>query len=229
MSAIISKKKGSVLTLELNRPKVINALDENIFENLLEVLVKPPGSISALILKGSGEKGFSAGADLKALAKMSVDQVSRYLELAHETINALENYPRPTIGMLHGYVLGGGLELALGCDFLIAEEKSIFAMPEARLGLIPGFQGEKRLKARIGATKAKEMVFTGKKYTAQEALSLKLIDAVAKSDFMDQILKLHLTSFAPNLASAKEAFNTDNTLPLFIECFKKMDWKKRNK
>lgn len=224
MSAIISKKKDSVLILELNRPKVINALNRQLFEELHEILLKPPGATTALILSGAGEKGFSAGADLKELEKMDVSEVSSYLELAIQTLNALEQYPRPTVALLHGYVLGGGLELALACDFLIAEEKATFGMPETTIGLIPGFEGEKRLPQRIGLMKAKEMIFTGKKYGAKEALAMKLIDAVAKSEYMEQMLTLHLHTLQPNLKNAKEAFSKENTIPLFIEAFKQ--WKK---
>lgn len=223
MPTLLTEKHPAHCSFILNRPKVINALDGPLFKALQKNLSKVEGK--PLILSGAGEKGFCAGADLKALKGMNLEELANYLDEAKRAIDQLARFPNPTIALLHGYVLGGGLELALACDFLIADEETVLGMPETKIGLIPGFGGEKRLVARIGAAKAKELIFSGKNISASEALSMKLIDMVVKREFRDQVATTFAASFSPHLHWAKRAFAEEDSTPLFIEAFKQ--WKRR--
>ena len=224
MPSILSEKMNRVITLTLNRPKVINALDQALFENLLELLKLVNSGTKAVIIRGAGEKGFCAGADLKLLAGMDGETLSNYLTVANSALNSLAALPCPTIALVHGFTLGGGLELALACDFILADEKTTLGMPETKIGLIPGFGGAKRLANRIGIPKAKELIFTSKKITTEEALSMKLIDMSIKGEFLNEMAAQFIETLSPELSLAKQAFAQDDTDALFKEAFKKMDW-----
>lgn len=172
MRNIQVENKNNVLTIILNRPERHNALN---FETLLELqslLVTLPRRFPdtrCVILTGHGDKAFSAGADLKELSTMSPKQGEELSFLAQEVTLLLEALPVPIIASVNGVAMGGGLELALACDFIYTCNQAQLALPEVSLGLIPGFGGCVRLGRRVGMAKAKELIFTGNSLTGEEA------------------------------------------------------------
>jgi enoyl-CoA hydratase len=161
------------------------------------------------VITGAGEKAFSAGADIAAMAAMSPADGHAYSRLGHDVLARLESLPVPVIAALNGVALGGGLELALACDLIVAAEKARLGQPEINLGLIPGFGGSQRLVRRIGQTRARELIYLGQALGAEEALRLGLVNRVFPAERLAEEasrLAAELASKAPlALAQAKRA------------------------
>ncbi len=179
-----------VLELSIHRPESLNALNIQVLEELrkkLEFIAKEE-SVRVLILRGAGEKAFVAGADILEMQKMNRSEAARFSRLGHEVCLLLEQMPKVTIAAVHGFALGGGTELALACDFILASEKAQFGLPEVSLGVIPGFGGTIRLSRNLGVARAKELIFSGDRIKADEANQLGLIRKVLSHDgFFDQV------------------------------------------
>ena len=164
--------------ITINRPEQMNALN---FPTLLELqkIIKElrfMTGIRTVVITGAGEKAFSAGADLKERDSMNLSQIKEFLFTIRNTLTDIENLPMPVICAVNGIALGGGTELALACDIRIASEKAVLGLTEVTLGIIPGAGGTQRLTRLLGKGKAKEIIFTGRKITAQEAISLGLVN-----------------------------------------------------
>ncbi|MDA8139934.1 MAG: enoyl-CoA hydratase-related protein, partial [Desulfobacteraceae bacterium] len=145
--------------------------------------------IRVLVLTGSGEKSFVAGADITELAKLDTLASKVFIHRGLTIINKLTELPIPVIAAVNGFALGGGLEIAMACDFIYASENAGFGQPEIKLGLIPGYGGTQRLPRIIGVARAKELLFTGNMINAQEALRLGIINAVvAPEALMDKVM-----------------------------------------
>lgn len=176
------ENEGAIWTLTLNRPEALNALNAKVLEELGEALAeiseKSFSSARALIITGSGEKAFVAGADIKEIHQLGLDSAERFAEIGQAVFRKIENLQIPVIAAVNGFALGGGLELALACDFIYASENAKFGLPEVTLGLIPGFGGTVRLARVVGMPKAKEMIFTGNILGATEALEMGLINKI---------------------------------------------------
>lgn len=177
-------EKGQVATLTVNRPNALNALNRSVLEQIAHVLreVRHDTSIRVLIVTGAGDRAFVAGADIAAMSKMSAVDGLEFSRLGHRVMQTVEDLPIPTIAAVNGFALGGGCELALACDLIIASEKARFGQPEINLGLIPGFGGTQRLPHRIGQAKARELVMTGDMLDAKTALELGLLNQVVAPD-----------------------------------------------
>ena len=173
---------GPVWTLVINRPKAMNALNSMLLKELemaLDYLAKRSYSeCRVLIVTGSGEKAFVAGADIKELSTLDANTGKLFAKTGQDIFRKFEKLQIPVIAAVNGFCLGGGLELALACDFIFASENAKMGLPEVTLGLIPGFGGTVRLARRVGMAKAKEMVFTGDFISSQEALLVKLVNKV---------------------------------------------------
>ncbi|NYF97302.1 enoyl-CoA hydratase/isomerase family protein [Janibacter cremeus] len=169
-------------TIVLDRPKM-NALDSTMQHRLVEVAEEADqrSDISAVILWG-GEKVFAAGADVKEMAEMSYTDMSAHVRLLQRFSRAIAAIGKPTVAAITGFALGGGLELAMCCDFRIVASNAKLGQPEIALGIIPGAGGTQRLPRLVGPAKAKQMVFTGRPVSAQEALSIGLADQVVEPD-----------------------------------------------
>jgi enoyl-CoA hydratase len=139
-------------------------------------------SIRAVVLTGSGDKSFVAGADINELLKADRDRGLGISEEGHAAFNAVESLPKPVIAAVNGYALGGGCELAMACDFRIASEKAKFGQPEVTLGLIPGYGGTQRLSRLVGKGMAKRLVLTGEIIDAAEALRIGLVEKVVSDE-----------------------------------------------
>ena len=174
--------EGGIATIRLNRPPV-NALNFEVQDDLHAAALEVTGrrDVSAVIIYG-GEKVFAAGADVKQMQTMTyTDMVDRSAALQAAFI-AIARIPKPTVAAITGYALGAGCELALACDFRVAADNAKLGQPEVALGVIPGAGGTQRLSRLIGPAKAKDMIFTGRPVSAQEALQIGLVDEVVAPD-----------------------------------------------
>jgi len=163
--------RAAVATLTINRPQALNALNREVLGEILDVLheVHRDRSVRVLIVTGAGERAFIAGADVAAMAKMSPIEGLEFANFGHHVLNLIEGLPIPVIAAVNGFALGGGLELALACDLIIASDKARFGQPEINLGLIPGFGGTQRLPRRIGLNRAREIIYSGEMFDAKSA------------------------------------------------------------
>ncbi len=173
---------GTTWIVTLNRPSALNALNTSVLKEL-DLLLEDVAQRSfeecrAIILIGHGDKAFCAGADIKELQELSPEQAYSFSELGKRVFTKLSELKVPVIAAINGVALGGGLELALACDFMIASEKAQFSLPETHLGLIPGFGGVARLVDRIGMAKCKYMVLGAQKISASEAQQMGLVEKV---------------------------------------------------
>lgn len=169
---------GKISTLTINRPEKLNALNPQVLQDLKRALEELPAETRVVIVKGSGDKAFVAGADIGAMREMSVPAAKAFTDQGHALGRVLEGFRCPIIAQVHGFALGGGCELALACDFIYASEKAKFGQPEVNLGLMPGFGGTQRLSRRVGLGLARELVYSGKQIGAAEALRIGLVNAV---------------------------------------------------
>jgi enoyl-CoA hydratase len=171
---------GEIGTLAINRPKALNALN---IETLRDIQMgiqeaKDHSEMKVLILTGSGEKAFVAGADIAEMKGMSSIEAVNFSKLGHFTLKMIQDLDRPVIAAVNGYALGGGTEIAIACDFIYASENAKFGFPEVTLGIFPGFGGTQRLPRLIGKGKAKELILTGKVISAQEAYQMGIVNRV---------------------------------------------------
>jgi enoyl-CoA hydratase len=196
---IIYELVDDIGTITFNRPKALNALNDallNEFSTALDAVASDE-NIRVLILTGSGEKSFVAGADIKEIAQCTPLTGRCLSKKGQEIFFKLESLSIPVIAAVNGFALGGGCEISLACDFIYASEKAKFGLPEITLGLIPGYGGTQRLARLIGKNRAKEMIFTGKMIDASEALDIGLVNKVCPPDtLMDDVMTI-----AKNIAS----------------------------
>jgi len=176
--------KAPIATLTVNRPSALNALNKSVLEQIAQVLreVRHDTSVRVLIVTGAGDRAFVAGADIAAMSKMSTVDGLEFSRLGHRVMGTIEDLPIPVIAAVNGFALGGGVELAMACDLIIASERARFGQPEINLGLIPGFGGTQRLPHRIGQAKARELIMTGDMIDARTALDLGLVNYVVAPD-----------------------------------------------
>jgi enoyl-CoA hydratase/carnithine racemase len=163
-----------VLLVRLNRPQVLNALNTQMGHDLLDLwtrLTAEPGAFRCIVLTGSGERAFCAGADLKERDGMSQAVWQAQHELFERGFVALMELPLPVIAALNGHAFGGGLEIALCCDFIYAAAGARFALPEVRLGIMPGGGGTQNLARAVGERRAKELILSARQFTADEGVA----------------------------------------------------------
>ncbi len=166
----------------LSRPEVANALNSQMALELNNIFSTIPENIRAIILTGDGEKAFCAGADLKERSKMNIPAWQVQHQQFRQALQAIMTCQVPVIAAVNGAAYGGGLELALGCDFIYAARTAHFALPEAKLGIMPGTGGTQNLARSIGIRQAKEFLFTGKSFSASEAYSLGMINKICEPE-----------------------------------------------
>jgi len=173
-------EKAPIAMVTVNRPKALNALNVRVVEELAQVLrdVRHDSAVRALIITGAGDRAFVAGADIAAMSEMSAVQGLEFARLGHRVLQSMEELPVPIIAAVNGFALGGGLELAMACDMIIASDKARFGQPEINLALIPGFGGTQRLPRRIGHPRARQLILTGDPIDAKTALEWGLINQV---------------------------------------------------
>ena len=170
------RREDGVGLLSLSRPKKLNALNAELISELdvllAELDVGPP--LVALVLTGEGGRAFAAGADIAEMAEYSVQQATDMAKRGQRVLARLESFHAPTIAAVSGFALGGGCELAMCCDLILAGATAVFGQPEVKLGVIPGFGGTQRLPRRVGAQRALELTLTGRNVSAEEAVRIGL-------------------------------------------------------
>ncbi len=175
-------EENKVWLVTLQRPEALNALNAGLLSELDSVLTemhaKPFSQARALILTGAGEKSFVAGGDIKEMSTLKPDGALRFAQMGQLIFQKFEKLKIPTLAAVNGFALGGGLELALSCDFIFAAENAKLGLPEVTLGLLPGFGGTVRLARVVGMARAKEMIFTGELLTASQACEVGLVNRV---------------------------------------------------
>jgi enoyl-CoA hydratase len=177
---LLTKKGDDIGWIIINRPDKLNALNTSTIKELHRAFLafKEDPEVKAVILSGSGEKAFVAGADISELARLDFDTGKKYVLEGQELTKIIENFNKPVIAAVNGYALGGGTELALACHIRIASENAKMGQPEVKLGLIPGFGGTQRLARLVGKGKAMELVLSGKIIDTQEAVRMGLVNQV---------------------------------------------------
>lgn len=171
-----------VCTLTLNRPDALNSMNGEVVNELANTFyaMNARDDVRAIILTGAGEKAFCVGADLKERRTMSDRDVEQRLRDYRTTFRAVETVNKPVVCAINGYAFGGGLELALACDLRVMAEATRIGLTETRLGIIPGAGGTQRLPRIVGVAKAKELIFTARRLSAEEALAIGLVNRVAR-------------------------------------------------
>ncbi len=228
---LLYEKRGSVATLTLNRQKALNALNTALLEALRDALADAEADavIRVIVITGVGDRAFCAGADITELLEKSPIEARDWSLWVQEITSYMERLRKPILAKIKGFCLGGGLELAMACDFRIASDKSIFGQPEVNLALIPGGGGTQRLTRLIGKTKAMELLMTSVQIGAAEALRLTLVNKVVPADELDaaieELIEALLTKSAVTLGILKLAVNKgiemsiEQALYYEAECF----------
>src|SRR4051812_15409332 len=190
MSTSIELRRSGVLA-ELvlvpaeGRPATLDHATLDRLDEQLAAIEKAGEAIRAVILRNASAKYFCVGADLNSLQHLNGDTITPWIEHGHRVLDRLEKLPQPVVARLEGYALGGGLELALAADFIVASESAQLGQTEARLGFITGWGGAWRLPRRIGVARAKELFFTGRIVPAREAVTLGLVNACLAPDALE--------------------------------------------
>ena len=180
MTNVLLEKKGNIAVATINRPKALNALNSQVLEDLNELLdlVNADEEIRALVLTGSGEKAFVAGADIAEMSTLTKVEGEAFGKKGNDVFRKLETLPIPTVAAVNGFALGGGCELSMSCDIRICADTAVFGQPETGLGITPGFGGTQRLARLVGPGMAKQLIYTAKNIKADEALRIGLVNAV---------------------------------------------------
>ncbi len=196
--------------LKINRPAALNALNREVIEDLKAWMERSLASgLRVVIVTGAGEKAFVAGADIKEMQNYTSDEARRMSETGQSVLDQLEQAPFASIAALNGFALGGGLELAMACDFIVASKTARFGLPEVSLGLIPGYGGTQRLARLVGKAKARLITLTGEIYPAMQGYEWGLIARLSEpSELLPDCMKLakSISSRAPlAVAMAKQS------------------------
>jgi enoyl-CoA hydratase/carnithine racemase len=173
------RREDRVAVLTLNRPEKLNALSRAVEEALGDALASEEVSTSAAVVVGGEGRAFCAGADVLEMREQSVAAILEYYRTTGQVYEAVASLRQPTIAAIHGYCLGGGFELALACDFRVADTTSVFGLPEVAIGIVPSSGGLTRLVRSVGPTRAKELMLLRDRFGAEEALGWGLVTAVA--------------------------------------------------
>ncbi|MDR5867513.1 enoyl-CoA hydratase-related protein [Halomonas koreensis] len=184
---------AGIVRLTINRPKALNALNSEVIDKLASILdgLETHENLRAVLITGAGEKAFVAGADITEMRDKTPEQARVFAGQALATIKRLETLPVPVVALVNGFCLGGGCELALACDWAVASDNAVFGQPEVLLGVIPGFGGTQRLPRRVGPAMALDLVTTGRKIDANEALRIGLVNRVMpQAELEDYVAEL---------------------------------------
>jgi len=173
---VIYEAGEGLATITINRPQALNALNPPLLEELLAVIgeIRRDPTLRVVILTGQG-KASAAGADISVMSRYGTCDGLRFADLGHAVTCALEALPQPVLAAVNGFALGGGTELALACDMIYAAQTAVFGQPEVNLGIIPGFGGTQRLARTVGLNKARELILSGERISAEEARRIGLV------------------------------------------------------
>jgi enoyl-CoA hydratase len=177
---LLDQPERGIWLLTINRPKALNALSPQVLYEVATAVahVNADAAARVLLVTGGGDKAFVAGADIASMSSMTPVEGREFALKGHATLRSLELSPFPVIALVNGFALGGGCELALACDWIVASERAVFGQPEVNLGIAPGFGGTQRLARVVGRPMALEMICTGRQVKADEAQRIGLVNRV---------------------------------------------------
>jgi len=235
VEVILNGPEGKPFTIDYSQ---LNELEETLAT--IEVAIQEQG-IRLVVIKSSSPKFFCVGANINALKELDANTIEVWVRSGHRVFNRLENLSVPTVALVNGYTMGGGLELALCCDFIYAGPKAQFSQSEARLGFIPGWGGTRRLPDRIGSQQAKQLYYSGEMIDAQRGRAIGLVDQNGELDELNETLHRFEKSVCENSPSALAHYkaiiqgkqsaardrNTDEEAALSISCMKNPDTMQR--
>jgi len=208
---LLFEQADGIATITINRPEVRNAFTVEMWRRLRQLAeeIQANGEARVVILQGAGGQAFTAGSDIRELATMTVDEVNQNLHVVEDAISAIENLPVPTIACLNGYAIGGGLELALGCDLRVASEQAQMGIPVSKLGVAISHRFARRLVELVGPSRAKDLLYTGRLVDAREAHAMGLVNYLAPADRLNEAVRDLARRIAQHsgtaLRAAKEA------------------------
>jgi enoyl-CoA hydratase len=221
---LLEQPEPGIYLLTVNRPKALNALNAATLDEIgaAMTVVAKDETARALLVTGAGDKAFVAGADITEMRNATIEQAREISERGMQVMHALEALPVPVIALVNGYALGGGCELALACDWILAAENAVFGQPEVNLGIPPGFGGTQRLPRRIGAARALELIATARQVKAAEAATIGLVNHVyPAAELMAKGLEMARIIAAKGPAAVrlvKEAVQRGANLDLYTAC-----------
>ena len=221
---LLDQPEAGIYLLTVNRPKALNALNAATLDEIAAAASKVAADESArvLLVTGAGEKAFVAGADISEMLDATIEQGRAFSEKGMNVMHALEALPVPVIALVNGFALGGGCELALACDWILASETAAFGQPEVNLGIPPGFGGTQRLPRRIGPARALELLTTARQVKAQEAAAIGLVNHVYPASELRakglELARLVATKGPLAVRLVKEAVRRGGNLDLFTAC-----------
>lgn len=239
MTNVLLEKKGNIAIATINRPKALNALNSDVLTDLNELVdvVTADAEIRALVITGSGEKAFVAGADIGEMSTLTPAEGEAFGKHGNDVFRRIETLPIPTIAAINGFALGGGCELSMSCDIRICSEAAVFGQPEVGLGITPGFGGTQRLARLVSPGMAKQLIYTAKNIKADEAYRIGLVNAVYPAEELMPAAEKMANTIANNapiaVRACKKAINDglqvdiDQAIvieeKLFGSCFKTAD------
>ncbi len=239
MTNVLLEKKGNIAIATINRPKALNALNSDVLTDLNELVdvVSADAEIRALVITGSGEKAFVAGADIGEMSTLTAAEGEAFGKHGNDVFRRIETLPIPTIAAINGFALGGGCELSMSCDIRICSEAAVFGQPEVGLGITPGFGGTQRLARLVSPGMAKQLIYTAKNIKADEAYRIGLVNAVYPAEELMPAAEKLANTIASNapiaVRACKKAINDglqvdmDKAIvieeKLFGSCFKTAD------
>jgi enoyl-CoA hydratase len=181
---ILVETANGIATISINRPKALNALNQDVLSELIAAFTAASGNaeVKGVIVTGAGDKAFVAGADIASMKTMTPMEADRFCQLGHRAMRLIETFEKPVIAAVNGFALGGGCELALSCDFIYASKTAKFGLPEVNLGIFPGFGGTQRLMRLVGRNAAKELIYTADIIGADDAKAIGLVNKVTEPD-----------------------------------------------
>ncbi|MCD6493618.1 MAG: enoyl-CoA hydratase/isomerase family protein [Archaeoglobaceae archaeon] len=188
--AVEFEKEDGILWFKLNRPEALNAINEDVVKAFRELInrIKTEKDIRVVVITGSG-KAFCAGADIKMFSESDFFKAREIISELGKILDEMEDLDVPVIAAVNGYALGGGCEIAMACDIIIASENASFGQPEINLGIIPGLGGTQRLSRLVGWKKAMELCLTGERISAKEAEKLGLVNKVVAAEKLEEEVK----------------------------------------
>ena len=196
--------KNTIAIIEINNEKQLNALNQKVLIELSKTILKLENNnlVKVIIITGSGQKAFVAGADIKEMQKMSKEEAYDYSRIGQKLFLKIENFKKPVIAAINGYALGGGCELAMSCHIRYASSNAILGQPEVKLGIITGFGGSQRITKNISKGSSMEMLLTGRMYSADESLDMGLINKIFTIDKLLDEVTLIATMISKNSPKA---------------------------
>lgn len=192
MQTVLYTQEGAVGVVTIDRPKALNALNSTVLDELRQAFeAMDLETVRCVVITGSGEKSFAAGADIGEMSNLTQGEAEAFGKKGNDLFRMIETFPVPVIAAVNGYALGGGCELALCCDIRICSDNAQFGQPEVGLGITPGFGGTQRLVRAVGPGRAKEMIYTARSIKADDALRVGLVNAVyPQAELMPAAMKL---------------------------------------